>query len=65
MWVLRIEPRSSGGAASALNCWGISLAQELAFLIDRKISKISSMEYQLKGREGEGDSISHSRDHPP
>ena len=32
VWVLGIEPRSSGRAVSALNCWAISPAQGICFL---------------------------------
>ena len=33
MWLLRIELRTSGRAASALNCWAISPAPPPSFLI--------------------------------
>jgi hypothetical protein len=37
MWVLGTEPRSSGRAVSALNCWAISIALFLILVLEKSL----------------------------
>ena len=62
MWVLGIEPRTSGKAADAFNCWATSPAQDTCFLLNVITDEIYSIEILVASElQTQWATLSHTR----